>query len=224
MSLAPDVNLEPVLLSVLFAVTAVAFIGVLNARGVWRTTVAAVLALFCLGAAVFHLNRAIAHNSTRVEAQTTVVVPATDVGSESGSEQSYGSDAGLNELLSATRALRDSLAAEDPTRARGLSDSAYQAFESRTDRYFTEARRLRESVARFAAEPPPGMDEAVEYLNLSLQPLVIAARDLNRFFKAESKEEELGLTASFRQNVQAAETPLGQAEARLGNPSPESAP
>src|SRR5690606_3719795 len=47
-------NLASLLLTSLYVLTAVAFIGVLNARGVWRTAVAAALALGCLGAALWH--------------------------------------------------------------------------------------------------------------------------------------------------------------------------
>ena len=221
-------TLEPLLVSLLFAVAATAFIGVLNARGVWRTTVASLLALFCLGAAVFHLTRMIAHTHAAVDAPVVVVTPASE--SSSAVDGAFGdgssglSDGDLRDLLTITRALRDSLATEDPTRARTLSDSAYQAFENRTEAYLAQARHLRESAARIAADPPPGMDEAVEYLSLSLQPLVVAARDLNNFFHAENKDEERRLSDSFRQNAQAADTPLRQAEARLGNPSPDSAP
>jgi hypothetical protein len=217
-------TLEPLLVSILFAVTAVAFIGVLNSRGVWRTVVASLLALFCLGTAVFHLTRAWAHTQALAEAPPMVVTPTPESESEFEDGSVGLSDGDLRDLLTRTRALRDSLATEDPTRARAQTDSAYQAFEYRTEAYLAQARHLRESAARIAADPPPGMDEAVEYLNLALQPLVVAARDLNNFFHAENKDEERRLADSFRQNTQAADTPLRQAESRLGNPSPDSAP
>ena len=47
-------NLASLLLTSLYALAAVAFIGVLNARGVWRVSVASVLMLGCLGAALWH--------------------------------------------------------------------------------------------------------------------------------------------------------------------------
>ena len=191
-------TLEPLLVSILFAVTAVAFIGVLNSRGVWRTVVASLLALFCLGTAVFHLTRSWAHTQAVSETPPLVVTPAPQSASELDEGSAGLSDGDLRDLVSSTRALRDSLATEDPTRARAQSDSAYQAFENRTDTYLAQARHLRESAARIAADPPPGMDEAVEYLNLALQPLVVAARYLNNFFHAENKDEERRLADSFR--------------------------
>jgi hypothetical protein len=221
------VHLESLLISLLFAVAAVAFIGVLNARGVWRTVVASLLALFCLGAAVFQFTRGLALQQARAEAPAPFLTAAESQASAPESEfdeSGFGADSELRSLLAAARALRDSLAVEDPTRARALSDSGYQAFETRTASYFAQARDLRERAARVTADPPPGMDEAVEYLNLSLQPLVAAARDLNRFFHAENKDEERRLFDGFRQNVQAADTPLRQAESRFGSPSPDSAP
>jgi hypothetical protein len=215
---------EPILVSLLFAVAATAFIGALNARGVWRTVVASLLALLCLGTAVFHLTRSLAREQALAEAPPAAPVPADSRESDFEDDFSGGSDTDLRNLLALTRSLRDSLAIEDPTRARTLSDSAYQAFENRTEAYLAQARRLRESAARVAANPPPGMDEAVEYLDLSLQPLVAAARDLNNYFHAENKDEERRLSDSFRQNVLAADTPLRQSESRLGSPSPDAAP
>lgn len=217
-------HLESVLTSLLFAVAAVAFIGVLNARGVWRTVVASLLALFCLGAAVFQLTRGLALEQARETAPAPLLSaePAEPEGEFDA--PGFGSDSELRSLLAAARALRDSLAIEDPTRARALSDSGYQAFETRTASYFAQARDLRERAARVTADPPPGMDEAVEYLNLALQPLLTAARDLNRFFHAENRDEERRLFDSFRQNAQAADVPLRQAEARFGSPSPDAAP
>lgn len=220
-------TLEPLLVTLLFAVAATAFIGALNARGVWRTVVVSILAMLCLGAAVFHLTRFLAHRQSVVDAPVVIVTPPPE--SPSPEEGGFGggssglSDGDLRDLLTLTRALRDSLATEEPLRARTLSDSAYQAFETRTESYLAQARHLRESAARIALDPPPGMDEAVEYLSLSLQPLMVSARDLNKFFHAENKDEERRLSESFRQNAQAADTPLRQAEARLGNPSPDSA-
>jgi hypothetical protein len=212
-------------ISLLFAVAAVAFIGVLNTRGVWRTVVASLLALFCLGTAVFELTRSLAQAQALAAAAETVPAPLPFPPSD-GADATVpgGSDSDLHDLVARARTLRDSMASEDPLRARSLSDSSYQAFESRTDSYLAQARRLSEGADRLTADPPPGMDEAVEYLNQSLQPLLVAARDLNRYFHAESKDEERRLFDSFRQSTQAADTPLRQAESRLGNPSPDSVP
>lgn len=207
---------ESILISLLFAVAASAFIGVLNARGVWRTVVASLLALFCLGAAVFHFVRL---QAVSLDAPAQAAVPAVQADPmpvEPGVGYEGGNEVDLRALLASARSLRDSMVVEDPTKARALTDSAYQAFENRTQAYLVQARRLRESAAGLAAAPPPGLEEAAEYLNLGLQPLVAAATDLNRFFHAASKDEERRLVESFRRNAQDADTPLRQAESRLG--------
>jgi hypothetical protein len=210
------VSPESILISLLFAVAAVAFIGVLNARGVWRTVVASLLALFCLGAAVFHAVRHDAVSREEPGPAPAAVAEPDPMPMEQGLGYEGGNEVDLRTLLASTRSLRDSLVLEDPTKARALTDSAYQAFENRTQAYLVQARRLRESAAGLAAAPPPGLEEAAEYLNLGLQPLVAAATDLNRFFHASSKDEERRLVDSFRRNAQDADTPLRQAESRLG--------
>jgi hypothetical protein len=216
-------RLEPLLISLLYAIAAAAFIGVLNARGVWRTVTASLLALFCLGAAVFHTARYRAFEQAAAELPPPVVAsPAQALDEAYDPASNGGSDADLRDLAVQVRALRDSISAEDPTNARALSDSAYQAFENRTQAYLARARQLRESASGISASPPPGLDEAAEFLFQSLQPVVSAARDLNRYFHAENKEEERRLLESFRQSAQAADTPLSQAESRLGGPAPDS--
>jgi hypothetical protein len=223
------VILETMLLTALFALAAVAFIGVLNARGPWRTTVAALLALLCLIAALWHTGTYRALGAARAAGLAVAPVDpfaasATSASGAPGSETPAAAsvetggvpDADRAELLSAVRALRDSMAAEDPSRARGLSDAEYQALENRASHHLARARMLRERAARLAAAAPPGFEEGAEFLTLSLQTLNAAARDLNAFFHATDREEEQRLLAAFRQGVEAADGPLRRAESKAG--------
>jgi|GEM_PF-5849595 len=241
-------NLDVLLLTTLFSLAAVAFIGVLNARGVWRTAVAAVLALGCLGAALWQTT---AYRAAQAVRATGFAVPglgdATGRGSHGtepgagwgdeggqGPEGASGDGAGYGEalaedgaaadeftaLLSGVRALRDSLGAEDPAKARSLSDSAYQAFEARAEGYLATARLLRERAARAAngagaGSSTSGHEEAAEALNAALQSLTTAARDLRAFFRASGRDEEQKLATSFRRGVEAATAPLRRAESAI---------
>ncbi len=217
---------ESLLLVALFSLAAVAFIGVLNARGVGRTVTAALLALFCLGAALWSTAAYRASRLTEALAVTAaapdsnVVHDATTVPENppGGSLTGVGD---LAELTSAARSLRDSMAAEDPGRARALSDSEYQAFDSRAGGYLTRARMLRERAARLAAAPPSGTEEAAEFLTLALQALNASARDLQSFFRATDRSEEQRFMTGFRRGVDAAEAPLRSAESRLSTVAPD---
>lgn len=214
--------LETLLLTALFALTAVAFIGVLNARGVWRTSVAAVLALLCLGAALW---RTTEYRAARLTGFvfTGVLAPAGVASSSITTDPVAADDDGFHDvsdmagLLAEARTLRDSMALENPSRARALPDSEYQAFENRAATHLARARMLRERAARLAAAPPSSaLEEAAESLNLALQSLNGAARDLQAFFRATGREEEQRLTSSFRAGVEAADIPLRRAESRAG--------
>jgi hypothetical protein len=161
-------NVEQILLIVLFCLAAVAFIGVLNARGLWRTILAALVALFCLGAALWHTA---AYRAGRVTGGFSAPGSAASSGLPAPAQAALGTvdpsaDADFADLLTTVRALRDSLAAEDPSQARALSDSEYQAFEIRAAGHLARARMLRERAARLATAPPSsGLEEAAEFLN-----------------------------------------------------------
>jgi hypothetical protein len=214
--------LESLLLTALFSLTAVAFIGVLNARGLWRTSVAAGLALLCLGAALWRTTEYRAARHTGM-VFTGALAPGALSPGEAGADEVAAQPDGFNDmsdvmnLLAEARALRDSMALEEPARARSLPDSEYQAFEGRAATHLARARMLRERAARLAAAPPSSaLEEAAESLNLALQSLNGAARDLQAFFRAPGREEEQRLTNSFRAGVEAADTPLRRAESRAG--------
>jgi hypothetical protein len=222
-----SLNLETLFLTALFSLAAVAFIGVLNARGLWRTLVAALLALFCLGVALWQTAGYRAMLATRDLAPHAETSSVPDSETLSGMSDDPGAGGGntnpanrgeLGDLLAAARALFDSLAAEEPARARALSDSAYQAFDGRAAAYLAQARMLRERAARVAAAPPsPGLEEVAELLTVSLQSQTAAARDLHSFFRANGRDEEQRLLTAFRRGIEAAGPPLGRAEARAGS-------
>jgi hypothetical protein len=232
-------------LTALFALTAVAFIGVLNSRGVGRTVIAALLALFCLGAALWQTT---AYRAAKVAGVSLLPGVGAAVGAfgsvvTSGSPGAQGGvgsadfaegraleaaerpdDVGeLVQLVMRAGALRDSMNAEDPAGARALSDSEYQAFERRAESYLTNARGLRERAARLAATPVAGTDprsvkqeEVAELLSGALHALTASARDLRAFFRAAGRDEEQRLTASFRRGLDASDASLRRAQAGAG--------
>ena len=209
-------HLERLLLAVLYALAAAACIGVVNARGTARTAVAALLALVCLGAALWATGESRAARLagwTGVVASTAAPAPAAPAALGAAPARIDPSDgADLLELLSATRALHGALAAEDPSDARALSDSAYRVLEERIADHRARARMLRERAARLASAPPAGQDAALEALGTALQGVNAAARDLQEFFRAPSRDAELRLLESARAALRQAEGPLREAE------------
>ncbi len=248
--------MESLGLTALYMLTAVAFIGALNARGRGRTIVAALLVLACLGAALWHTNawraRKLAGLATGTVATVfgsgpgygagagggNAPVPGSPVPAVASSPRASGAgDAGdlrgdfvsdVAGLVARAMVLRADLAAEDPSRARSLSDSAYQALEARAGDYVSRSRRLRERAAQLSAAAPTTVsaasarataaeaEEMAEALNEALQPLASAARDLRAFLRATGRDEERRLAASFRRGVEAAEAPLRRAAAGVG--------
>ncbi|HLU70285.1 MAG TPA: hypothetical protein VKZ88_05905 [Fibrobacteria bacterium] len=245
--------MESLGLTVLYMIVAVAFIGAFNARGVVRTSLAALLALACLGAALWHTNAWRARKMAGVGAVGFVFggenAPAPGHPASASGSYARASGAGGGEdlredfvsdvagLVARAMVLRAALAAEDPSRARALSDEAYQAFEARAGDYVSRSRRLREQAAHLATggaaagtalarsargANEDGAEEAVEALNEALQALTVAARDLRAFLRATGREEEQRLAASFRRGVQAAAAPLRRAAAGVGTGFPPS--
>lgn len=242
--------MESLGLSALYIITAVAFLGALNARGRGRATVAALVVLACLGTALWQTNLWRARLAAGFAAGGTVPVygggeapapgSAASVSVPAGPRPGPGAGGGVDfredfaaemaGLVARALVLRTELAAEDPARARALSDSAYRAFETRAGDYVLRSRRLRERAAPLAsaaavagtvtrataaeASPPP--EDAVESLNEALQSLATSARDLRAFFRATGREDEQRLATSFRRGVEAAAAPLRRAAAGSG--------
>lgn len=237
----------------LYLITGVAFIGALNTRGRGRVLLAALLVLACLLTALWQTTLWRARLAAGLPTGGVVEVsgggeapgpgrgapagtPASPLpGPGAGGSVDLREDfaAGVTGLVARALVLRADLAAEDPARARALSDSAYRAFEARAGEYVLRSRRLRERAATlasaaaagtaFRSPAPAGADlssvsseEVVESLNEALQSLVVAARDLRAFFRATGREEEQRLGASFRRGVEAAAAPLRRAAAGTG--------
>src|SRR5690606_35502380 len=74
---------------------------------------------------------------------------ASGAGGGEDLREDFGSD--VAGLVARAMVLRAALAAEDPSRARALSDEAYQAFEARAGDYLSRSLRLREQAAHLAA-------------------------------------------------------------------------
>lgn len=197
------------LLTTLYAITAVAFIGVLNARGVWRTTVASLLALGCLGAAVWHTQ---AWRAVRLVAAPpkAVAAPSNTVDVKPPAAPARAAVDGR--LVAQARALYDSLVDEAPEEARRLSDSAYQVLDARAQEYVSRAWALRDAVAQTPATGGP-TDVA-----LATEALSGAVADLRAFLRAGSRDEEQRLLASFRKRLREADAPLRRAETSLAAP------
>lgn len=235
----------------LYMITVVAFIGALNVRGRARAWIAALLVAVCLGAALWYTNAWRARKlagfapgpiatSGHMEsvrggggAPASGSVAVASPSSQGSRPAGAGGSVDLREdymtevagLAARALVLRASLAAEDPGRARALSDSAYKAFETRAGDYLSRARRLRERAAQLGAGPvsasgrtgaDTAAEEAVEALNEALQPLAGAARDLRAFFRATGRDEEQRLVSAYRRGVEAAAAPLRRAAAGVG--------
>jgi hypothetical protein len=134
----------------------------------------------------------------------------------------------LTELVTATRALLDSLSGEDPAKARALNDTDYQAFERRSESYVSRARQLRERAVRLSAAPPSpssstmsGWEDAAESLNQSLQSLITSSRDLRAFFRATGRDEEQRLIGIYRKGLEAAAGSLRRAESGAAALAPD---
>lgn len=230
-------NLASLLLTSLYALAAVAFIGVLNARGVWRVSVASVLMLGCLGAALWHTT---AWRATRLaavqaapgageggtafrgfDAGTTGAAAAGGTWGETTPDDGHLGEGSAGEtspraLILRARALRDSLGAEAPEQARTLSDSAYQVLTARAQEYVSRARDLRDALAGAADAPGGAATGALADAALAAEALSGAAGDLRGFLRAGSRDEEQRLLASFRKLLAAADAALRRAEAAGG--------
>lgn len=208
-------HLERLLLVVLYTLAAVSCLGVVNARGKARMTLSVLLAIFCLGAALWATGEARAARlagGTMVPGalRTAEVAPAPAAVAPARIDPSDGAD--LLELLAATRALHGTLAAEDLSDARALSDADYAVLERRVADHRARAWRLREHAARRTAAPPAGQEAALEALVSALRDIDAAANDLQEFFRAPSREAELRLLESARTALQRADAPLRSAE------------
>ena len=215
---------EPLLLTLFYAIAATAVIGALNARGLTRLAISSALALFCLGAAVFHTVHYMAYKETMMDALTNPaglaeIPPTFPVSHDTGAMAAASTDtvaqatpgSELSGIADDATRLQKDLGAIDLSRVGNMSEAEYARLRNLSSTCATEARTLRDRVSGIAATG----GEAVELLKGAIEQLDSATRNLNRFFNAESGSEEKALAAAFRSNVQSAGAALEKTRALL---------
>lgn len=220
---------ELILITLLYAVAALTWIGVISVRGLWRTVAVSVLTVLCMGAALFHTARYRAYMQavSTTPPVSAASAPIADVSADP-SNLSFARnlrEAGrLHAALAEARALHGELAGEDPASAHALSDDEHRRFEERAESLLSRSRRLRAEALSLAGEMPPALEPAAAGLVRALQSFEAAARDFHRYFRAKSRDEERLLEEGFRRGVHTGTEALRQAERRAGIPSPDAAP
>ncbi len=224
-------NIEPLLLTLLFAVAATAAIGAINARDTVRMVVNALLAMFCLAAAVYHTSRFLTLKEVPPPPPPPIVVPEPPkppppppppdtVGHGAAKHEALMAQGRtlLRGVFSKAEKLQSNLAAFDLSRVSDVSDEEYSNMQGRAQSYSAEARKLKETLEETVNQLPPGLENASEAISTAIEALAASASNLERFFKSENDSEEQGRSANFRRGVQAAESALRKAEIRLGPP------
>lgn len=236
-----SMNLELLLLTVLYAVAFAAFVGAINAHGPTRTALSYFLAILCLCAAVFHTSQYLAMGpSGRLSNEPAVLTPAVpeqaqiltpppapapDTAALAASKNAVALAEARSELRSvqesAQRVLR-SLASLNLGAVADISDEEYEILQNRSVGYLSEARKAKERFTAVSAKAPPGLGETQETLSKALENLVAAAYNAERFFKSENDTEERERLAGYRRGSQAASAALNKAEGMLavGNLEP----
>ncbi len=207
---------ELLLITLLYAVATLTWIGVLAVRGLWRTTVVSLLALLCFGAALYHTAQYRAHARAAAMAPVSVAAPAAAPQYIARELQEAGR---LHAAIQAARLLHGSLAAENPVAVRSLSDREHREFEDRAEELLRGARRLRAEAVTLRDGMSPGLQPAAGDVVVALQSLEAAARDLHRYVRARNRAEEQLLEEGFRRGLHGAVEALQRAEARLGTGS-----
>ncbi|HLP42640.1 MAG TPA: hypothetical protein VK465_14115 [Fibrobacteria bacterium] len=233
-------QLELLLLTVLYAVALAAFVGAINAHGPVRVTLSYFLAILCLCAAVFHTSQYLAVGSSALSlSRAEPPAPPPNVSpapaapeqgqvlappalSDTQALAASRRDAALAEARaelkqvqeSAARVLRN-LGSLNLGNVADMSDEEYEALQNRAVGYLSEARRTKERFAAVSAKAPRGLGEAQETLDKAIENLVAAAYNAERFFKSENDTEERERMAGFRRGSQAASAALNKAEGML---------
>lgn len=229
-------QLELLLLTLLYVVAAAAFVGAINSHGPARVVLSYLLAILCLCAAVFHTSQYLAvgpsgysrldsppafSEPSSVPADQGVVLapPAMpDTQALADSRHAAALAEARNEMRqvqeSAERILRN-LGSLNLAGVADVSDEEYEALQNRAVGYLTEARRARERLQAVTAKAPPGLGETQETLVRGMENLVAAAYNAERFFKSENDTEEKERLANYRRGSQAASAALNKAEGML---------
>lgn len=228
-------QLELLLLTVLYAVSFAAFVGAINAHGPARTALSYFLAILCLCAAVFHTSQYMAMGpSSRYAPEAAIVTPpvppapadqgvvlappAPDTEDLAASRNAAAVAEARAELRSvqenAQRVLRN-LSSLNLSRVADVSDEEYEVLQNRAVAYLSEARKAKEKLAAAAAKTPPALAETRETLNKAIENLVAAAYNAERFFKSENDTEESERLSNYKRGSQAASAGLNKAEGML---------
>ena len=219
------------LLTLLYAVACTAFIGAINARGPARVVLSYFLAILTLCAAVFHTSQLVASGDL---GKGDVVVapppapepvkpaeppPGPDTAAINTSQRDAAVAEGKNELkgvLEAARHTARSLASLNLGAVADISDEEYEGLQNRAIGYLAEARKDKDKLGVVAAKMPPQLKSAVDALSKGMEPLIAAAYNAERFFKAENDTEEKQHAAAFRHGSQEANAEFKKAGDMVG--------
>jgi len=229
-------QLELLLLTVLYAVAFAAFVGAINAHGPARTALSYFLAILCLCAAVFHTSQYLARGpASSLSPEAAIVTPpapaapadqgvvlapppAPDTAELAASRNAAAVAEARAELRSvqenAQRVLRN-LSSLNLGGVADVSDEEYEALQNRAVAYLSEARKAKEKLAAAAAKAPPELSETRETLMTVFENLVAAAYNAERFFKSENDTEESERLGNYKRGSQAASAGLSKAEGML---------
>lgn len=230
-------QLELLLLTLLYVVAAAAFVGAINAHGPARVVLSYFLAILCLCAAVFHTSQYLALGQSgfsRLEPAPAYSEPGPSSSADQGvvlappampdtqaladSRNAAALAEARNELRqvqeSAERILRN-LSTLNLSGVADVSDEEYEMLQNRAVGYLVEARRAKDRLEAATAKAPPGLGETQVTLVRGMENLVAAAYNAERFFKSENDTEEKERLANFRRGSQAASAALNKAEGML---------
>lgn len=233
-------QLELLLLTVLYAVSFAAFVGAINAHGPARVALSYFLAILCLCAAVFHTSQYLALGpNAKLSPEPAVIAPPPPVPDQgvvlapppqpdtqdlAASKNAVALAEAKSELKSvqesAERVLR-SLSSLNLGTVADVSDEEYEALQNRAVGYLSEARKVKDKFTAVSTKAPPGLGETKETLSKAIESLIAAAYNAERFFKSENDTEEKERLTNYRRGSQAASAALNKAEGMLAVGSAE---
>lgn len=224
---------DPLLLTLLFAVAATAFISAINARGRARVIIAYCLAILTLCAAVFHTTQYLSHANLD-EAVVVVpppppppapepaapIAPAVDTAALAASAAQAALGEAKNEfkgVLQVARRISNNLTALNLGGVADISDEEYEALQNKTVGFLSEARKTKEKLAPLVAKAPESLKGTVDNLSNGIEALVTAAYNAERFFKSENDTEEKAHLGAFRNGNKTANALFKKVGTELGS-------
>ncbi len=221
-------------LTAMYMMTLVAFIGAINARGTARTVVSYFLAVFCLCASAFHTARELvsprvisaspnaslpapqASPAPMTQSVSTEESPAGAAHATSNAEavaadaarEAYIDEA--NAVLASALELTRTMASIQLTNLVELGEAEYEALQSRAVSAVAQARRIRSNFSSLKSAPA-SLESTHRTASQGIESLMSSAIQLERFFKAENREEEEQRRQAFRSGNQQAIALLNRA-------------